>query len=417
MTRYKNLLKQYRRMAERTIKACTLRRVADYLGVRKRYKLLLPSGNNKYDSFWVRDCAMMSLSGLVPPRAVKFYLDVFLSHGFCDCTRKLDDGLTVPANAMADHINYSGRAVYFPGTYDDGENQGDGTYGYFPPYCDGYYVICLAGKYLETSGDERWLSEHVDGKTKSEILEKLFESYGVDKDTNLCRSADNAFTVDWGFCDSVQKTGLLLFSSLLRYKSAKVLEKLFFGSDGAKARHYKEQAEQIKKSVNTTFFDDGWMLSATGKCRQPDVWGTAFAIYESVLSEETEQACLKSLLKAFEDKTAVRDGYVRHLLTRDNAGRSFWETACIKTDFYQNGGWWGTPAGWYGYALSKISDEASQKLFSDYLDHYKKFRERGAPFEWIIPDRVFEAERYGTSAVLPYEALCKIVKEKKCKTF
>ena len=404
------MLPLYGRLARETVEACTFYKQADYLGQRKEYPLLLPSGDNKYDSFWVRDCAMMCMSGIVNAERVRLYLDIFLTHGYSASDLRLSGGLTVPAGAMADHINYNGRPVFFPGTYADGPDQGDGEYGFYPPFCDGFYVVCLAGYYVGATGDCGWQEESAGAFKKADILERLYECYSTDE-TGLCVSDGSAYTVDWGFCDTVVKTGKLLFPSVLRFKSALALEKIF-RKDERKSRYYRVQAEKIAKNIDSTFFSDGWLLSATGICRQPDVWGTAFAVYEGVLSEEHAAACSRSLLRAYRDKTAVTDGYVRHILTADAQGRGFWEKAHVRENEYQNGGWWGTPVGWYAYALSKTDKAAAAELLEDYLTEYLRFKEAGAPFEWISADKSrLEGKRYGTSAACPYEAILRIAEK------
>jgi len=57
-------------------------------------------------------------------------------------------------------------------------------------------------------------------------LEFAFESYNIDGKTELPFCNLERHTVDWRFCDSIKKSGLLLFPSLLRYKSALSLKEI-----------------------------------------------------------------------------------------------------------------------------------------------------------------------------------------------
>ena len=81
----------------------------------------MPSGDEKYLSFWVRDAAMMAESGLLSDDALLRYIGIIACHGQNgEEPRHLANGLTVPPYAVADHINYDGKAVFFPGTYRSG---------------------------------------------------------------------------------------------------------------------------------------------------------------------------------------------------------------------------------------------------------------------------------------------------------
>jgi len=63
--------------------------------------------------------------------------------------------------------------------------------------------------------------------------------------------------VDWGYNDSVVKTGKLLFPSLLRLESALKLSELFekFG-DMDRTMKYKKQAATIRKAIVSTFYEE-----------------------------------------------------------------------------------------------------------------------------------------------------------------
>lgn len=65
---------------------------------------------------------------------LKDAIDIIFTHGQNgDRTRLLENGLQVPPYAIADHINFDGAPVFFPGTYRAGEDQGNGSYGFYPP--------------------------------------------------------------------------------------------------------------------------------------------------------------------------------------------------------------------------------------------------------------------------------------------
>lgn len=390
-------------LAEKTIADCTFIKNTAYGDFSQETKLLLPSGDEKYMSFWVRDCAMMAESGLIPNEDLKRYVDIIAACGQNGAAPlRLENGLTVPPFAVADHINYNGKPVFFPGTYADGTNQGDGAYGFYPPFCDNYYFILMAAEYVRQSGDSAILRQEYQGLSLLDRLEKAFAGYQIDPETELCRSQNGRYTVDWGFVDCVRKDGLLLMASLLRYNAGKALEGLF-AADPQKCAYYRKKSKQIAQNIRGTFWDEatGWLYSATGTCRQHDIWGTAYAVYTGVL--ETEKT-LESMKRAYLDQTAVAHGYIRHILTNEDASEtSAWENSCTPYNTYQNGAYWATPLGWYIAALYPYDADIARQLAVDFIEHTERYKAQGAPFEWINADTTdFSGKRYGTSGVLPY---------------
>lgn len=107
-------------------------------------------------------------------------------------------------------------------------------------------------------------------------------------------------------------------------------------------------------------------------------------------------------------RPAVRDGYVRHILTTDDfSADTAWEETLSGYNQYQNGGYWATPVGWYAYALYLQSGKTD--ILDDFLNHTEKYKKDGAPFEWINSDMtLYEGLNYGTSGILPYIGAKKI---------
>ena len=386
-----------REIAEKTVYDCTFPKETCYFGKPAEGNVLLPSGDEKYISFWVRDAAMMAESGLVSNADLKRYIEIIATCGQNGSqTRTLGNGLRVPPFAVADHINYDGKPVFFPGTYRSGEDQGDGSYGFYPPFCDNYYFIIMAGQYLRQSGDWQLLDCVYGGISLAERLEKAFTGYNIDEETQLCVSDPECYTVDWGFVDGVKKTGKLLMASCLRYHAAQILQEIF--PDSA---YYVGIIKTLQENILQTFYDNktGWFWSATGIGRQHDVWATAYAVF---LGITREGKTLSALAEGYRNQTAVVHGYVRHILTNEDVSESSaWESSIAEYGRYQNGGYWATPTGWYGYALYLY--DGSISIFEDFLQHTQAYQSIGAPFEWINTDTTdFSGLWYGTSGVLPY---------------
>lgn len=394
-----------KRLAEKTVRDCTFPKEFMWNKKTEQIDLLLPSGDEKYRSFWVRDCVMMAESGLVAPDLMKRYIEIFASCGQNgEEARLLENGLVIPSFAVADHINYNGKAVYYPGTYNDGDDQGCGRYGFFPPYCDNFYFVLMVSAYLRFGGDVSLLDRIFSGFDLKTRLEKAFSAYGIDEKSGLCTSDEEKYTVDFGFTDSIKKSGFLLFASILRYRAACALEEIFAGVP-EKENMYRRHKDTIAQSIRAVFYDEssGWLYSATGIGHQHDVWGTAYAAYLGIVTEEKTLSALKA---AYLDKTAFADGQVRHILTTENAREdSAWEVSRGALDTYQNGGYWATATGWYAGALYSYDKTVSLAIFDDFIAHTKKYADAGAPFEWINRDTSdFSGCKYGTSGVLPYIA-------------
>ena len=392
------------KLAKKTITDCTFTKEFDFSGNLREIDLILPSGDGKYPSFWVRDSIMMIESGLVSVELVEKYIEIFATYGQNgENTIELENGLSVPPFAVCDHVNYNGKPVYFPGTYKDGSWQGEGRYGYLPPFCDNYYFILLVKFYLDMGGKTKILEKDFNGYTLATRIEKALSSYGIDKETELCMSDEEKYTVDWGFVDSVKKTGKLLFASILRYRAAKALADIC-EKDGKK-NYYTSLAQKIAYSIKKEFYDEktGWLYSATGLCHQLDVWGTAYAVYLEIIDEEKTY---KALVEGYRAKTAVCDGQIRQILTNCNFNsETAWECSLAKLNTYQNGGFWATATGWYAGAIYSYDKETAENIISDFIAHTEKYKNDGSPYEWINKDTSdFSGRLYGTSGVLPFLA-------------
>ncbi|MCD6396356.1 MAG: hypothetical protein J7L71_02335, partial [Spirochaetaceae bacterium] len=188
----------------------------------KVYPFYVPGADMKYPALWIRDTFFMVEADLIPADEVREIGELILSKQN-EKIIILENGLTIPSWSIPDHINFDGTPVYFPGTYNSGKNQGDGSYGFFPPHDNQYFIIELVNWYIEKTENYNFLGSKVKGITVLERLKKSFESYNIDEKTQLCLSDKKRFTVDWGFCDAVCKSGYLLFPSIMRYKSAVIL--------------------------------------------------------------------------------------------------------------------------------------------------------------------------------------------------
>ena len=396
----RNRLSCLKALAVETIRNCTFVKDAFYLGERAPRALLLPSGDEKYFAFWVRDAAMMIESGLVGREQIRLCIEITAQNGQNgEKTLFLQNGLIVPPFAVCDHINYNGKPVYFPGTYSDGADQGSGKWGTYPPFCDNFYFIIMVFHYLKQGGNRDILLSDQAGFSLEVRLKKAYACYNTDPATGLLQSDGDCHTVDWGFRDSVKMSGKVLFASLLKYRAAQCMAEIF----PQEKSFYAAEADKLSANILECFYDEnsGLLFSSTGPERQHDVFGTAYAVFLEVLREKKTY---EKLAECYKNGTAGHDGYIRQILTAEDwSATTAWAHCSEPYNTYQNGGYWATPLGWYIYAAGLADRAFADRLADEFLGHTEKFADAGAPFEFIGRENTeWSGCRYGTSGVLPY---------------
>lgn len=360
--------------------------------------LRLPGGNRGYPAFWVRDAAMMLGADFIPAPEVEGWVRLIASVQPGPEGIHLKHGLFVPAYSMPDHITLKGTACWYPGAM-DGEDQGNGTFGFLPPADDAFYFIQMVREHWRLTGKPSLFEAEV--KTGwgtaplAQVCVHAFESVAADPDCLVvCEAAPGKTRVDWGFCDTVRKTGRCLMPSLLRWHAARDLEALFRATgDTHSAERFAREATRVQKSIPRVFSrpvepargpEDRLLLSATGLGAKEDVWASAYAVWSGVLPDRLEKRLADRLLALYRQGGTVREGHVRHL---PPAGpfSGFWEQTVAAPGKYQNGAFWGTPTGWYVAALSKVDRAAAEEMLAQFLAHLEVNRDRGAPWECFNP--------------------------------
>lgn len=378
------------------------------------YALRVPGATQTYyPAFWIRDAAMMLGADLVPAGEVEGWVRVVASTQPGPEGLRFDHGLWIPPYSIPDHITLGGQACWFPGAYAD---QGVGNYGFLPPADDAFFFIQMVHEHFRLTRKPALFLSPV--KTAwgehplSEVSAMAFDSVAADPATGLvvCDPAPGKTRVDWGFCDSIVKTGSCLMPSLLRWQAARRLADLF-DSAGKRdmAKSCRVMASVIQRSVTSTFYKklpggEGMLLSATGLGRKDDVWASAFAVWLGVLPRNIESSVARHLLSLYKAGGTVVEGQVRQIPPSGEFGVS-WEKAPAAGS-YQNGGFWATPAGWLAAAIRKVDRAASERLVSELVAHIRANRAKGAPFEWINPStHSYRNANYCSSAGLVYASL------------
>jgi hypothetical protein len=362
---------------------------------------LVTPGRRGYPAFWIRDFSMACDSGLVPTKELENH---FLLVAKCQnggTARKLKSGGILPPYCIPDHINFDGTAVYYPGTYSSGEDQGAEPWGTFPPADDHYEFVHLGWLLVQQSKNRGMLSTKVGELTVLERMKKAFDSPVSDEESGLFETSKEARAVGFGFCDSITVTGKVLYPSLLRYRAAKELYSL------TKEAKYRDAALRIERSIPITFGepDLGWLKAATDIGQQADVWGTLLALHLGALDAPHSKLARRTVLEAFKAGTIALEGAVRHIPTdRDFSATSAWEKALEGKGIYQNGAYWHTPTGFLIEVLKMEDRNLAQKVFSDYVTHLRKGGE--IPWECFNP-ALNHAQNGGylASVAWPYSVL------------
>jgi hypothetical protein len=381
------------------------------------FPLITPGGN--YPAMWVRDFAMSLDCGLIRPEEILNHLLLIARSQNGETERRLASGAVIPPFAIPDHINFDGGAVFYPGTYSAGEDQGADPFGPLPPQDDHYYFIHVAYALWRDTRDAAFLNRIVGELTIFERLVRAFHCPTADRRTGAAISPKGGRAVGFGFQDSVYLLGAMSFTTLLRYRAAKQLAEL---SRQLKKDSPAAEFEGIAKTIAGHFpavFSrpekiGGWLPAATEFGRQPDVWATLFALHLGVLpkdaagrARETVATAVKAPRHSVEYLGAVRhvppDLYFR-------PGQC-WEKSCCATDTYQCGGFWHTPTGWLIEALQPADPELARAVCRRYLAHlreqdFRKGQGRGAPWECFGLNLVnAQNPVYLTSVTLPLSIL------------
>lgn len=330
-----------------------------------------------YEAFWLRDYAYM-LEGVpeaFTEQELRECLNIFLA-------------AQQPDGTCVDCVTFDGRPVLKPGMGSMGEN----------PVADGsQFMVDVAYQTWKQLGDHELLERILPR------LEKALQAVPVHGDTGLVWIApEKAWDrCPYGFTDTVVKKGAELFSSLLLYQSYRQLAEMEASAGRMmEAAEYRAKAGRLAESIRKVLWDDetGLFLAATHRCRQPDIWGSAFAVFLGVADGSQARRVGEYFRDHYHE--IVQRGYIRHL-----PGGTFWEECRAAPGTYQNGGYWGVPTGWFAVALYPVAPELARSTIRDFIEHS---RARGFP-EWVNGETV-RLPKYVATACAPLPALRQLLK-------
>ena len=320
-----------------------------------------------YAAFWLRDYAY-TLEG-----SIDAYSEAELEAACRLFVRSLrEDG------AGVDCVKYDGTPIYKPGYGGMGEH----------PVADGsQFTVAVAWHTIRRTKDRALHAEVIDH------LVRTMKAVPRNPKTGLVRiDPDRPWDrCPYGFTDTARKTGDVLFCSLLFTEACKRLADLLArGGRGEEGAWWAREGERTARSIRETFWDDekGLFRAATVKCREHDIWGSAFAVYLGVADERRSDRVARYFKQHYGE--IVRHGQVRHL-----PGGVYWERGCAR-DTYQNGAYWATPAGWFAFTIDRVDPALADRTILELVAHIRK---HGA-CEWIYGD-TRKLPGYLASASLP----------------
>jgi hypothetical protein len=303
-----------------------------------------PQVGGGYEAFWLRDYAYMleGNPGAFSDREVKDAYRFFLAG-------QRGDG------AMVDCIKIDGTPYYMPGY---------GTLGRNPVADGSQFMVDVAWHTFLKTRDTNLVTETVDSLTTG------MKAVPRDPATGLVhikpgREHDRC---PYGFTDAVRKQGDELFCSLLFVQACRQLGDLLEAANRKdEARHWRFEALQVTDNIHRVFWDtnSGLFRAATVLCNQPDIWGSAFAVYLGVTTPDQALAISRYFKEHYSE--IIKRGQLRHL----PAGMFWQETIGVKPGTYQNGAFWATPVGWFVYALDltapRLADQTVVDLVCDFI--------------------------------------------------
>jgi len=340
-----------------------------------------PQVGSNYNAFWLRDYAYM-LEGRP---------DVFSDKELVEAAQTFVNGQR-DDGACLDCMKYDGTPIYRPGYGSMGAN----------PVADGsQFTVEVVWHAFERTKDVAWLGRLI-GR-----LEKAMAAVPRNPENGLVhiKPGEPRDRCPYGFTDTIPKQGDVLFCSLLYVQAARQMADLYRALDREEdAVRWNKEVCHVATSIREVFWraDEGLFRAATVKCNQPDIWGSAFAVYLGVAHPEQSKAVAAYFRDHYDQ--LVECGQVRHL-----PGGMYWEDTPYR-DRYQNGAYWATPVGWFVYTLNLVDPALADRTVVEMVEDFQR---RGVT-EWVFGSTTAVPD-YNASAALPLAGIRKMLEYREKK--
>jgi len=341
-----------------------------------------PDGAGRYGALWTRDFCYM----------VEGYADAISNVDLRNAVCYLLEGVRKDGVAP-DRVQMDGRAVYSAGSIENPVGE--------PPTDNAQFLVKLVELTVNRTGDVELLKKH------AATLEKAMRSIPPRDDGLVFIDPNGPGRSPYGFTDGIRKTGAVLFSSVLYWESACCMARLYekVGQDKEAVR-WQGEAKRVRDALGILWDEkEGVFWAATHDCRQPDVWGSAYAVFAGAATQRQARAVAQWIDRHYDE--IVWHGMVRHM--REPEG---WQRLLVplRLNTYQNGGHWPVPAAWVIRTLRRANPRRASQMLLDLLRH---MHEHGVN-EWENKDGAVGVRNYPASATLTLIAVRE--EEKRSKT-
>jgi len=329
-----------------------------------------------YNALWTRDHAYVLwhypelFTAAERRQFVAYYLERRTDGTFGD-----PRGGPLPADFVPDYIDGDGDAVY--------RNALHGQY----PIFDGIHMAILA----------LWADWHLTGATTTYddnqgAIDDCLAA--IPRSVSGCVWSDPADpTQDYGFTDSVRKTGDVAYGTALQAWAYKMLDEISGGgSSTAEGDTYANLRAAAEAGLATLRSGSGWYMGSSGSdAAVDDVWATALIVAEGLVAGTDRTDSAQAILDAYNDGATIPEGYTSTItefgLVRHLPVGQYWAVSDATADTYQNGGYWATPLWDCVRAVDLIDPVRAREWAAEYIAQLNaEFAAEGTwanvPYEW-----------------------------------
>lgn len=307
--------------------------------------------NGSYDALWTRDHAYTLWH--YPTLQSATLRRQFINHRIATRSTGAEadpDGGTLPADFIVDRIDVDGVRYW--------KNAGTSDL----PFMDGIHFVVLAlWADWNLTGDDTTFTAN-----QSAIDDCLA---AIPRSGSGCVYSDPSTpSVDYGFTDTVLKTGDVAYGTALQAWAYKMCAEM--AGEGGVGTYSTARAD-AEAGLATLRQGSGWYQGSSGNnAARDDVWATALAVAEDLVTGTDQTDSAQCIADAYSADDISQFGLVRHLPVGQ-----YWAGTSTTADTYQNGGYWLTPLwdcvravdkvdptlarAWVAEALQQLEDEAT----------------------------------------------------------